>query len=200
MNAASGRSSQMPFLTEGPRIRLPLIAAISCPCSRCTSAASAWPRRSSQIIASPKRERFLSATELRRVGEVLREMEQEGIEFPSAIDAARLLILTGCRLGEIMTLRWEHVDVASKALRLPASKTGAKVVYLGQQPSIFWSESSASRRIRGSSSAQSQAPDSPPYSHSGSGSVPGPASRMFASTTCGTLSRRSPWPPDRDCR
>lgn len=31
-----------------------------------------------------------------------------------------------------MTLRWEHVDVPGKALRLPDSKTGAKVVHLGQ--------------------------------------------------------------------
>ena len=59
-------------------------------------------------------------------------MEEEGIEFPSAIAAARLLILTGCRLGEIMTLRWEHVDIPRNALRLPESKTGAKVVHLGQ--------------------------------------------------------------------
>ena len=31
-----------------------------------------------------------------------------------------------------MTLQWEHVDIAGKALRLPDSKTGAKVVHLGQ--------------------------------------------------------------------
>jgi integrase len=59
-------------------------------------------------------------------------MESEGIELASAIAATRLLILTGCRLSEIMTLQWEHVDVAGKALRLPDSKTGAKVVHLGQ--------------------------------------------------------------------
>ena len=59
-------------------------------------------------------------------------MEQEGIELPSSIAAVRLLMLTGCRLGEIMTLQWEHVDIAGKALRLPDSKTGAKVVHLGQ--------------------------------------------------------------------
>ena len=31
-----------------------------------------------------------------------------------------------------MTLKWEHVDIPSKALRLPDSKTGAKTVHLGQ--------------------------------------------------------------------
>ena len=79
-----------------------------------------------------KRERFLDAAELRRVGEVLREMETDGIELPSAILAVRLLILTGCRLNEVMTLKWEHVDFAECVLRLPDSKTGAKVVHLGQ--------------------------------------------------------------------
>jgi integrase len=90
------------------------------------------PRKHIKKYPEEKRERFLSAAELRRVGEVLREMEVEGIELPSAIAAVRLLILTGSRLGEIMTLKWEHVDIPSKALRLPDSKTGAKVVHLGQ--------------------------------------------------------------------
>jgi integrase len=35
-------------------------------------------------------------------------------------------------LGEVMTLKWEHVDFANRLLRLPDSKSGAKVVHLGQ--------------------------------------------------------------------
>ncbi|MCM8625168.1 site-specific integrase [Accumulibacter sp.] len=90
------------------------------------------PRKHIKKYAEEKRERFLSPAELKRVGDVLREMEDEGIELSSAIAAARLLILTGCRLGEIMMLQWEHVDLPGRALRLPDSKTGAKVVHLGQ--------------------------------------------------------------------
>jgi len=90
------------------------------------------PRKHIRKYPEEKRERFLSAAELRRVGEVLREMEQEGVELASAIAAARLLILTGCRLGEIMRLKWDYVDFSGRALRLPDSKTGAKVVHLGQ--------------------------------------------------------------------
>jgi integrase len=90
------------------------------------------PRKHVKKYAEEKRERFLSPAELNRVGEVLREMESEGVELASGIAAARLLILTGCRLSEIMTLQWEHVDISGKALRLPDSKTGAKVVHLGQ--------------------------------------------------------------------
>jgi integrase len=42
----------------------------------------------------------------------------------------RLLLLTGCRPQEITTLRWADVDLKAKLLRLPDSKTGAKLVHL----------------------------------------------------------------------
>ena len=40
-------------------------------------------------------------------------------------------MLTGCRKSEILSLRWEHVDLERGELRLPDSKTGAKIVHLG---------------------------------------------------------------------
>jgi integrase len=90
------------------------------------------PRRGLKKYPETKRERFLSDAELQRVGEVLAEMEAERIEMPSAIAAVRLLMFTGCRLGEIMTLQWSFVDLRAGALRLPDSKTGKKVVQLGE--------------------------------------------------------------------
>jgi integrase len=47
-----------------------------------------------------------------------------------AIAAYRLLIFTGARLSEILTLRWEWIDAAQGIARLPDSKTGAKNLYL----------------------------------------------------------------------
>jgi integrase len=79
-----------------------------------------------------KRERFLSPEEFAKLGQVLRDVERDGSETPAAIAAIRLLMLTGCRLGEIMTLKWDHVDTKARELRLPESKTGAKVVHFGQ--------------------------------------------------------------------
>ena len=79
-----------------------------------------------------KRERFLSPDEFAKLGQVLREVERDGSESPSAVAAIRLLILTGCRLGEIMTLQWGFVDTQARELRLPDSKTGAKLVHFGQ--------------------------------------------------------------------
>ena len=78
------------------------------------------------------RERFLSDEEYRRLGAVLREAEDTGTVADAAIAAIRLLMLTGCRLSEIMTLRWDFVALEAGELRLPDSKTGAKVVHLGE--------------------------------------------------------------------
>jgi integrase len=78
------------------------------------------------------RERFLSAAEIKKIVKVLTEVKGENIEFPTAIAAARLLMLTGRRLGEIMTLKWADVDADTPALRLPNSKTGAKIAHLGK--------------------------------------------------------------------
>jgi integrase len=50
---------------------------------------------------------------------------------PSAIAAIRLLILTGCRLSEILSLQWEWIDFERGCVVLPDSKTGAKTVPLG---------------------------------------------------------------------
>lgn len=79
-----------------------------------------------------QRERFLSLAEIKHLGDVLNDMEQEGHEMPSAILAIRLLLYTGCRLNEIMTLQWDFVDLETRTLKLPDSKTGAKTVFLGR--------------------------------------------------------------------
>ncbi len=77
-----------------------------------------------------KRERFLTSPELARLGEVLSARERDGSEPPFAIAGIRLLILTGARRSEIVTLCWRYVDFERRALVLPDSKTGAKPVYL----------------------------------------------------------------------
>ena len=88
------------------------------------------PCRFVQKYKEKKRERFLTEEEFRRLGRVLNEIEAEGPENLSAVTAIRLLMLTGCRLNEIQTLRWEDVDLDAGELRLPDSKTGARMVPL----------------------------------------------------------------------
>ena len=75
-------------------------------------------------------ERFLSEEEFRRLGRVLDEVEAAGKVSVTAVAAIRLLMLTGCRRGEIVTLRWEDVDLEAGELRLRDAKTGARQVAL----------------------------------------------------------------------
>ena len=88
------------------------------------------PCRHVELFREKHRERFLSPDELRRLGEVLADSERRESEPPEAIAAIRLLLFTGCRLGEILGLEWNHVDRKGWRLVLPDSKTGAKVVQL----------------------------------------------------------------------
>ena len=63
------------------------------------------------------------------VAAVWREIDGPDV-LPSASALFRLLMLTGCRSGEWRKALWSWVDLDGAVLRLPDSKTGAKVVPL----------------------------------------------------------------------
>ena len=88
------------------------------------------PCRHVEKYKETKRERFLSEAELAQLGEALREAETDKSASPWVIAAIRLLTLTGARLSEVLTLRWDYVDFERATIRLPDSKTGAKTLYL----------------------------------------------------------------------
>ena len=77
------------------------------------------------------RERFLADDELRRLSACL---AAHAGEWPLQVAVIRLLLLTGCRKGEILTLRWS--DYREGHLFLRDSKTGPRTVWLsGPGPS-----------------------------------------------------------------
>jgi integrase len=110
------------------------------------------PARGISRYREQGRERFLSGDELVRLGNALREAETIGVPWtidetrvtakhvpkknrrtkvsPFATAAIRLLLLTGCRLREILNLRWQEFDRERGMLFLPDSKTGRKPVIL----------------------------------------------------------------------
>ncbi len=106
--------------------------------SKMLNLAEAWglrpdgsnPTRHVAKYQERKVERFLSNAEFARLGAVLEEAALAG-EHASVISAIRLLILTGARRDEILSLRWEHVNFERGCLDLPDSKTGAKTIPLG---------------------------------------------------------------------
>ena len=73
------------------------------------------------------RERFLSDDEIRRLSAVL---SGRAHGQPSQVAAVRLLLLTGCRKSEILTLRWS--DYREGHLFLRDSKTGPRTVWLSR--------------------------------------------------------------------
>ena len=88
------------------------------------------PCRSVRKYKVSGRERFLKEDEYRRLARVLDEAEADGSVVAHGIAAIRLLMLTGCRRDEIVTLRWDDVDRTAGELRLRDSKTGARMVPL----------------------------------------------------------------------
>ena len=78
------------------------------------------------------RERFLSDDELRRLSACLAGHAEE---WPLQVAAIRLLLLTGCRKGEILTLR--RSDYREGRLFLRDSKTGPRTVWLSEPARII---------------------------------------------------------------
>jgi integrase len=70
--------------------------------------------------------RVLRDDELIRIGAALDALHRV---YPLQTTALRLLMLTGCRHGEILNLRWEQI--AGSRLNLTKSKTGPRGVQLG---------------------------------------------------------------------
>ena len=88
------------------------------------------PCRMVERFAEAKRERFLSTEELRRLGDALAALEAANSHQRMPAIIIRLLLLTGARSSEIVGLRSEYVDLGRGLIRLPDSKTGAKVIVL----------------------------------------------------------------------
>ena len=82
------------------------------------------------VKPNPRRKltRFLSHEKLQRLH---RELDHSAAAHPSRTpqaDIIRLLLLTGCRKSEIVTLRWQDVD--GDKLNLGDAKTGPRRVFL----------------------------------------------------------------------
>ena len=77
------------------------------------------------------RSRFLSQDEIRRLHHVLDERSRKRPAARQEADIIRLLLFTGCRLSEVLNLRWCEVD--GDLLALGDSKTGPRAVHLSAQ-------------------------------------------------------------------
>ena len=83
------------------------------------------PCRGIRRYRQARSERFLSPEEYRRLARVL---DHHGAGRPLHAAAVRLLLLTGCRKSEILTLEWRFYREGR--IYLPDSKTGPRTVWL----------------------------------------------------------------------
>ena len=124
-------------LSDRPAMANLVVATLS----RMIEQATAWgaagemtnPCRSAPKYRTRRRERFLTDVEFRRLGQTLDELEATGRLSPHAAAALRLLMLTGCRRNEILTLRWEDVRLEAQELHLSDSKSGPRTVSLSPE-------------------------------------------------------------------
>lgn len=118
------------------------------------------PAHGIEFFAEKPRERFLTKEEFKQLGAALTKAELEGLPpapqhkrrpgkeakqkhrpksadtpipaNPFAVAAIRLLALTGCRENEVLSLRWDAVDLERGYLRLADTKTGRSVRPIGE--------------------------------------------------------------------
>ncbi|HEV7252679.1 MAG TPA: site-specific integrase [Mesorhizobium sp.] len=86
-------------------------------------------RGARKLGADNKQTRRLSADEVQALGRAMRDSGNS--ESPTAIAALKLMLLTGFRRMEVLTLRREWVDKANSCVRYPATKSGPQVRAIG---------------------------------------------------------------------
>ena len=89
------------------------------------------PARRIKKFREEEKKRFLSRDEQARLGKILGISLEENTENIFCVSAILLLIYTGCRLNEILTLKWDYVK--THHIELPDSKTGKRRVPLPRE-------------------------------------------------------------------
>ncbi len=82
--------------------------------------------------ADQKRTRRLTPDEYKALGLGIGQAEQDGATW-QAVAGARLIALTGLRLGEVVALKWAEVDEAGGCFRLRGTKEGDSVRPIGRR-------------------------------------------------------------------
>ena len=83
------------------------------------------PCKNTRRYPMKPKERFLTPEEMARLNAVLTRDE---FWCPHIVAIVRLLMLTGCRRGEIVSLEWDWIK--GKRILLPDSKSGPRTVWL----------------------------------------------------------------------
>jgi integrase len=78
----------------------------------------------------PRRERLLNDLELAALERALTQHEKEQPSSSYSVNAIRFLLYTGCRISELLNLRWADVHLEEGYLDLQDARTGPKIIPL----------------------------------------------------------------------
>ena len=115
-------------LADRPAMRNRTLALVS----RLSTLAEHWgmrPQHSNPVrgivrAREEPRDRTLSDTELAALGEALTGLASD---HPAPVAAIRLCAMTGMRIGEVLSVRWQDIDFEASRVTLPATKAGRQV-------------------------------------------------------------------------
>lgn len=82
-----------------------------------------------KVSTDNKIERRLSLKEIAALGKAIRQADEES---PVALAAIRLMLLTGFRRMEVLTLERSWIDAEASCVRFPTTKSGAQLRAIGQ--------------------------------------------------------------------
>ncbi len=80
-----------------------------------------------------QKQRFLSEGELKKLEDSLIQQQKEQPGSYCTVNAIFLVLYTGCRVGEILSLKWENIHLSDRYIHLPDTKTGEGARPLNQK-------------------------------------------------------------------
>ena len=81
------------------------------------------PARGVERARETPRDRTLAPSELAALARALDDMAGA---YPASVAAIRFAAVTGLRIGEVLAIRWEDVDLEQSRLTMPETKTGRR--------------------------------------------------------------------------
>ena len=85
------------------------------------------PCKGIQRAREQARDRVLNESEMKRLNDALLALKDR---HPFEVAAIYAASMTGLRISEVLSLRWEHVDMVGRRATLPKTKTGRRVIVL----------------------------------------------------------------------
>ena len=134
-----GRARGRRIVTGGPGVANRVLALLS----KMFACAEEWgiregnPARGIRKYKGNSRDRFLDRGEIKALLQALTDLEHEKAVSQAALDAIRMIALTGMRRNEVCGLKWSEIDLQHNCIRFEDTKTGKRTLPLPSEVSAI---------------------------------------------------------------